>query len=364
MDQMSVARKSIAVSSSREVAFVFVSLSVFLTLVVSCANKNEYEQIDQSLREFNASGHFNGAILVAKGGKVLYDQAMGFADFPQGQPLGTGSVFYLASLSKQFTAMGIMMLKEQKKISYDQTLEPCFPELPPDAQKITVRNLLNHTSGLADYFDAGGFVQHGLTNQDVYRWLTSQPLNFEPGSEYRYSNSGYLLLSLLIEKISNQPFSTYMRENMFEPVGMVNTLVFDNPSTEIDGLAKGYDENKAPAGYSILTSGDGGIFSTTHDLFAWDRALYDNSLVSETTLDEALSATKLDDGTDSNYGFGWNIVEGGDGQIAYHTGELDGYQTFTWIDRKGRNAIIFLTNQGKSLAMWPIADRIRDILSG
>lgn len=358
-----MSKNSVAFGRLGKLASAFVSFSVSLTLVASCANKSEYEQIDQSLREFSDSGHFNGSILVAKGGKVVYDKAIGFADFSEGKPLGTGSVFYLASLSKQFTAMGIMMLEEQKKISYDQTLESYFPDLPPDAQKVTVRNLLNHTSGLADYFDSDGFVRPGLTNQDVYSWLTRQHLNFEPGSEYRYSNSGYVLLSLLIEKVSKQPFSVYMRENIFAPAGMVNTLVLDNPSTEIGGLAKGYDENKDPDGYDILTSGDGGIFSTIHDLFAWDRALYGNSLVSETTLDEAFSAAKLDDGTYSDYGFGWNVVEGGDGQIAYHTGELDGYQTFTWIDRKSRSAIVFLTNQGKSLEMWPIADRIRDILS-
>lgn len=329
----------------------------------SCTLKSPHDQIDQDMKYFYEKGSFNGAVLVASKGKILYDTAMGYADFISRRKLDTGSVFYLASLSKQFTAMGIMLLENRHRLSYKDPVIKYIPELPEYAKEITIQNLLNHTSGLKDYFESDTLVKPDLTNRQVLNWVEQQKgLEFHPGSKFQYSNTGYLLLSIVIEKLSKKTFPVFMNEMIFAPLQMSNTLVYDSEKPLIRNRAIGFSRDKKTDDYNILTTGDGGIFSTVHDLLKWDQGLYKGTLIHQKELSMAFTRPKLRDGKFSDYGFGWNINGEGKNKVVFHTGELNGYQSYIYRDPVHLNTIILLTNQGKAFEIGPVTEKILKVL--
>ena len=338
---------------------------LILTLVSlsACHIKDRKERIGELMTALNRKGDFNGSILVAENGNIIYDTAFGFANLLTREPLNDSSSFYLASVSKQFTAMAIMILKGQNKLSYNDTLTKFFPQFPAYANKITIRNLLMHTSGLPDYFGMGNLYRPGLNNQDVLNALIAQKkLNFYPGNRFSYSNSGYVMLAMIAEKVSGKPFNVFMKEFIFDPLGMKNTLVFDSSKPVIKNRAVGFNKNGELDDYEILTAGDGGIYSTTHDLFLWDQSLYHNKLVDSSTLAEAFHEAKLNNGSLSNYGFGWAIVRNANNKIIHHSGSLNGYRTAIYMDMENHNSIIILTNKGDAANVEAITRRILQIL--
>ena len=341
-----------------------VYLLCIIPLWQACTTRSRHNQISNVLENYYDDGAFNGCILVAERGSILIDTAMGMANFDTKKALTTTSSFYLASLSKQFTAMGIMLLEQQRKLSYEDPISKYVTPLPPFAQSISIRNLLNHTSGIPDYFESDTLVKPGLSNAQVLSWLNQQKgLDFKPGSKFFYSNTGYLLLSEIIKRVSQKSYPQFMKQMIFDPLQMQHTSVFDSTTPPIQNRAIGFNKNKDIDDYHILTTGDGGIFSTTHDLFKWDQALYNDTLLSPTALADAFRKPKLSNGNFSDYGFGWDIKEDESGRAVFHTGELNGYQTFIYRDIGKHNTIILLSNQGTALQMWPIANEILSILS-
>ena len=203
-----------------------------------------------------------------------------------------------------------MILEEKGKLSYDDKLSDYFPEFPEYAKNITIHHLLTHTSGIFDYFKKRQY-RNNLTNDDVLKFLTKQSeTDFEPGTEFSYSNSGYVLLSLIIERVTKIPYHKFLKENIFVPLGMENTLVFDESKPEVPNRAVGYKSNGKLNDYKILTTGDGGIYSTIEDLFLWDQALYTNKIVSKETLKSGYKPVKLTNGEKKNYGYGWGLEPG------------------------------------------------------
>ncbi len=264
-----------------------------LLFCASCAMKDPHHEIDKTMKDFYEKGSFNGAVLVAAKGTILYDTAMGYSDFSSGKKLDANNAFYLASLSKQFTAMGIMLLEHRHQLSYTDPVTKYIPELPAFARGITIQNLLHHTSGLADYLEVAGLVKPDFTNQQVLDWLKQQKsLAFHPGARFEYSNTGYVLLSLIIEKVSGKSFPVFMDEMIFTPLAMNNSKVYDTGKPVIEDRAIGFNRDKKKDDYNILTTGDGGIFSTTHDLFKWDQALYKEPLISQEALKAAFYPAK------------------------------------------------------------------------
>ncbi|HSZ33981.1 MAG TPA: serine hydrolase domain-containing protein [Puia sp.] len=336
---------------------------LILFFLSACHIKNNGERIGELMTALNRRGDFNGTILVAENGNIIYDTAFGFANLITREPLNDSSVFYLASVSKQFTAMAIMILKEQNKLSYCDTLTKFFPQFPAYANKITIRHLLTHTSGLPDYFAMDNFYKPGLNNQDVLNALIAQKeLKFYPGNEFSYSNSGYVMLAMIVEKVSGKPLNVFMKEFIFDPRGMKNTLVYDSSRPVIRNRAVVFNKNGELDDYNILTAGDGGIYSTTHDLFLWDQSLYQHKLVDSTTLAEAFHETKLNDGSPSYYGFGWAITGNSNNKIVHHNGGLNGYRTAIYRDMENHNTIILLTNKGNAANVDVITRRIAQIL--
>lgn len=321
------------------VVFLFTSYS-------TCFTQSKESQIDSLMLMLYNRGQFNGSVLVAEHGKVIYKNGFGKANIKESLDFTPGTPTYLASLTKQFTAMAIMMLAENGKLSYDDKLSKYYPEFPSYADKITIRNLLNHTSGISDYFGLG-IVHPGLRNDEVLKGLVKvDTLDFQPGEKFEYSNSGYVLLGMIIEKVSGLLFNIFLKRNIFDPLKMDNTVVLDTSNPEIKNKALGYDIFGNDYGNDILTMGDGGIYSTVEDLFKWDQALYTEILVKQSTLNEAFKPALLNDGSISNYGFGWGIIEYNGKKIVTHAGELNGFNTIILRQLTDHNTILFLTNIG------------------
>jgi len=325
----------------------WMAVSVFL---IGCGKKDskvEIKTLSQKIDSIFATvPDFSGVVLVAEKGKPIYHKAFGFANAETKQKLDTTSIFELASVSKQFTAMLIAMLQEEGRLGYDDLVEKYLPELP--YKGITIRHLLNHTSGLPDYqklMDERWDKSKVATNADILMYLKKfHPLSlFRPGEKYEYSNTGYVLLGSIVEKISGRDFVAFCRERIFNPLEMSSTNIrIKKEKDSIPNFALGYMYVKEKKRYVRADSfpssnytiwlggrkGPGRISSTTSDLLKWDRALYTEKLVTKQTLNEMFAPAKLNDGSLSDYGFGWMLRSDSVlGKIVYHTGDNPGYKT-------------------------------------
>jgi CubicO group peptidase (beta-lactamase class C family) len=295
-------------------------------------------------------GQFNGAVLVAEQGEIIYRKAFGKGNFQTGADFTPETSSNIGSVTKQFTAMAIMILAERKKLSYDDPVSKYIPEFSRSAHlcKITLRNLLTHTSGIPDYGDLGvddsGLDQKGL----IAALMKKKDALAKPGLKYRYSNPGYALLGIVVERVSGKRFGDFLEQEIFKPVGMSNTFVYDSPTKKNGRTAVGYGQfGQVDDSGPTAIPGDGGIYSTVDDLFKWDQALYTERLVHQSTLVEAFSPGKVEQGT-STYGFGWNIVDESGNKYLWHQGNQAGFRAFIGRRLTDRVTVIMLTNKGNS----------------
>jgi CubicO group peptidase (beta-lactamase class C family) len=295
-------------------------------------------------------GQFNGAILVAEKGDVIYRRAFGKANFQTGANFTPEIPSDIGSLTKQFTAMAIMILAERSKLNYDDPVSKYIPEFSgsPHVSKVTLRHLLTHTSGIPDYGDLGiddsGLTQKGL----IAAILEKEGLLSKPGQKYRYSNPGYSLLAIVVQRVSGKAFGDFLEQEIFEPVSMSNTFVYDGPGKKKALAAIGYDQfGQIDDGEPTAIPGDGGIYSTVDDLLKWDQALYTDKLVHQSTLSAAFTPGKVEEGS-STYGFGWNVTENGRDKYVWHTGSHAGFRAFVERRLTERVTVLMLTNKGNS----------------
>ena len=328
---------------------------------------------------------FNGNILVAEKGSVIYQQALGYADYNSKRMLNDNSVFELASLSKQFTAMGIMILKEKKQLSYEDNVNKFLPDFPYD--NITIRELLTHTSGLPEYEDQ--FEKHWdhrniAHNKDVVDMLKQvhDTLFFTPGTKWKYSNTGYAILALIIDRVGGMNYNEFMAKYIFKPLGMEHTFIYNTRRSNgkiPENYALGYVHSDSLKRYILPDSlksyeyvyyldgivGDGCVNSTIGDLFKWDRALYSTKLVSQASLDEMFSPlvqTSPND-TTSFYGFGEFIQPHSEkGKVISHTGGWPGYRNLFVRRPDIGETIIILSNNESSIPFFRAA--VESILNG
>ena len=332
-----------------------------------CAQNDHAKLISRFMNGQHDYFKFNGNVLVAEKGNIIYQQALGYADYNTKRALDDRSVFELASLSKQFTAMGIMICKERGLLSYEDNIKKFLPELPYD--NITVRNLLTHTSGLPSYetlFEKKWDRKRIAFNKDIIEMLQKEKdtLLFKPGSKWKYSNTGYALLAAIIEKVTGKTYNYFMTVNIFIPLGMKHTYIYNTRRTLKKmpvNYALGYVYSDSLKRYMLPDSlpafayvyyldgivGDGCVNSTTGDLFKWDRALYANKLVSEPALKEMLSplVQTLAADTTNFYGFGVMVQPRTDrGMVISHTGSWPGYSTMISRFTDNDQTIILLSN--------------------
>ena len=303
------------------------------------------DQVDASIAPFLANNQFSGVITIALEGKIIYQKTTGYRDFASRTPLKKTDLFELASVSKQFTSMVIMLLQEKGQLQFDDPVEQ-YLDIP--YKNITIRHLLTHTSGLPDYqaiMDQHWDKSKVANNDDILAYLRryAPPTRFVAGSQYEYSNTGYVLLASIAEKASGRDFTEICRTDIFQPLGMKDTdLRTPAERSAIPHFARGHIADSSqtiflPAdsfpssNYTIWLGhreGPGRISSTTNDLLKWDAALRNNRLIKKETLNEAYTPMLLNDGQISYYGFGWDIFDNQPNHtIVGHNGDNPGYKT-------------------------------------
>jgi len=318
------------------------------------------DRIHQLILQVHDSGYFDGAVLVADSTGVVYQGAFGLADREKKIPLNTGSLFYLASVSKQFTAAAVLFLLQEEKIRLDDQVVNYLPELPSVYNGITFRNLLNHTSGIPDYYEFAELYD-GFNNDDVLKvLLTIDRLEFQPGTRYRYSNSGYVLLSILVGRISEKTFADFLQTNAFNPAGLEHTVVFDEQAGPVTSRAIGYGQDSTITDYRFRTTGGGGIFSNVEDLYKWHHALTVYRILPQDIQELAYQPAVLNNDSTAYYGFGWEIDPENPRHVS-HGGNLEGFRTFfnRYLDQD--IAIILLSNNSSD-RLEEMADSIYAIL--
>lgn len=338
----------------------FLSIFILLTTITNAVAQNKTAELDKLMNQAHANGVFNGSILVAENGKVIYRKGFGYANKETKQLLKPEFCFDLASVSKQFTAMGIMILKERNKLSYDDKITKYFPEFPAFGKDITIRNLLNNTSGMPLYQPFAN--KDNLTNAEILKIIEErEALDANIGERYVYNNAGYVMLGLIIEKVSNMSLAEFLKENIFKPLKMKNSFVGDAPKIDLKNRALGYSVIGELDDYTVSHTGSTSLFSNVDDLFLWDQALYTEKLVSKKTIEEALSPAVLNNGSLSNYGFGWFLTP--EKKSVNHSGSDFGYRTFIMRDLDKKNSYIWLTNAGNAISKDMINVAIENILA-
>jgi CubicO group peptidase (beta-lactamase class C family) len=355
------------------VSILFISTTIF--------GQTKAQRLDSLFSKLYKSGKFNGNILVAEKGKAIYQNSFGIGNEEQKEKLNLNTIFELMSVSKQFTAMAIVLLKEQGKLSYDDPINMYLPTLE-NYSDITIRHLMNHTAGLPDYqelLDSLFDKSRIATNKDVVQLLQKHRIKrfFEPNSAYQYAQTGYALLASIIEAVSKEKYADFMKNHIFKPFNMRHSFVYThrlNPK-KIKKYAFGYVQDSLKKyvlpddlpDFRGVVSHDGviggrGIHSTLSDLFIWDKALKNNQLISQKVFDEIYSSAILKNGVKSDYGFGMKIENSSEyGRILRHTGGSYGYAICFERHLSKDYTIIILQNHDWDYITMPTKE-VREIL--
>ena len=361
--------------------FLIITLLVNILTVVACSNAEKKQQkviqkainrdslalvynadegdsvIHEIMLRLHERSGFNGNVLVAKKGKILYQNTFGWADYLMRDSLKIDSRFELASASKPFTAIGIMKLVEKGKLSLDQTVNDFYPEFPyPD---VTISQLLSHRSGLPDYiYFLDGIWEDkkvGVTNQEAMRLLIEhKPMRYGvPDGKHFYNNTNFMVLASIIEKVTGQDFAVYMQDEIFQPAGMKNTAflskaIYDKIPTDVVGHDKIW-RRSVVQNFLDGPLGDKGMYSTVQDLYLFDLALRDGRVVNPALADSTYveRTWKLDRNL-FGYGYGWRLFEYPDNPIVYHTGWWHGFKSLYVRDLKNEITIVLLTNMANN----------------
>ncbi len=330
------------------ILFILV-LPLYLTGCKSTEGLIHSDQIislDKDLKSLQEDGRFNGAVLVAQNEDIIFMNTYGYTDYTRTKRLTPQSSFRLASVSKQFTAAAIMILKDRIQLDFDDDITQYLQEL--DYEGITIRHLLNHTSGLVEIYQLDDKYFQGLTiltNPDVLNIFKEHPidLNFSPGSKFSYSNTGYIFLSEIISRISGLTFEAFLKNEIFEPLKMENSSVVNLLSSKdvLPNRTRGFigdsDNSYTPVDG---VSGDGSVFLSIEDFLLWAKALRENSIISESTWKEALSHAILNNGKKSYYGFGWFLSR--DNSFIQHSGEWLSARTYIKMDLINNGLVVVL----------------------
>jgi CubicO group peptidase (beta-lactamase class C family) len=318
-------------------------------LLSSCATAGPpvKSRIDAIMREYDGSVP-GASVLVVRNGAPVIRAVYGFSDLEAHIAATPATNYRLASVTKQFTAASILLLAQDGRLQLDDRVRKWLPALPEVAEPITIRHLLTHTSGLIDYEDV---IPPEMTRQlhdaDVLEILQTQNRTyFAPGTSYRYSNSGYALLALIVGRASGLSFASFLRSRIFLPLGMNDTVAYEEGVSTVARRAYGYSETngawvRTDQSQTSAVLGDGGIYSSIDDLEKWDAALYDERLLRASSLKMAFTpATPTDDPT-VEYGFGWRIT----GETLWHSGETMGFRNVIVRYPRRHLSVVVLTNR-------------------
>lgn len=329
---------------------------LFLFFLISHASAQltpvQQQKIDSLFTKWNIPNHPGGTVGIMQNGKTVFSKAYGLASLEYLVPNTPQTLFNVASVSKQFTAMGIVLLHLQGKVSLDADIRTYLPELPEFEAPVTLRHMLHHTSGLRSIHGllelAGWRADDARNNKDLFRFMKQQQdLNFKPGSEYLYCNTGYMFMADIIEKVTGEKFAAWMKKSVFEPLGMPSTYVEDkydrvvpNNATSYYPTREGFDRAVEYWGYV----GSGNIHSNTQDLLSWLKNFHDPQPGWEKAFTTLLTLDKLNNGEDNNYAFGLSLSEFNNVRRIDHSGAIGGYRSFACTYPEQQLSIVVLTN--------------------
>lgn len=367
-----------------------------LIIFTSCKNKKIKEPnftyvknekttlLDTLYTELYKNGEFNGNVLIAEKGEIIFQKSFGLAKEETQEKLNKETIFELASVSKQFTAMGIFLLEKEGKLSISDTLSKYIPELN-FYKNITIKNLLTHTGGLPDYMrlmEKEWDKSKIATNEDVIKVFEKikPKIEFKPNEKWEYSNTGYLLLATIIERVSKKSFEEYLTYKIFKPLKMNNTFVYRRryKPRKIENYANGYmysdslqkkilPDDLGKDFYCVYLDGivgDGMVNSNLIDLLKWDRALYTEKLITNSDKEKIFKSYKTLKNEETDYGFGWFIKDDKTyGKTVYHSGGWAGYITYMERNMDNDKTIIILQNNNTNKTKLPIKNT-RRILFG
>ena len=355
--------------TARRTAHAVVAAAALLSLA---CHPDPVKRIDALLAPLSSDRDPGVAVMVIRDGAVLYSAGVGLADVERASRIGRRTAFDIASCSKQFTAMLAMILHEEGRLDYDTPVVRFLPEISRFGDTMTVRHLLTHTSGLPDYYDAlarAGSPSAWVSNNDALAYLARQgePV-FPPGDRFQYSDSGYEMLALVLERVAGEPFGDLLRRLILDPLQMKDTVLRDRPDVPVPNRARGY----TPLGKDFAPSpphpldclvGSGALNTTLDDLYRWDQALAGDRLVRRATLEEALRPMRLNDGSESPYAFGWFLKRDLWHRRLEHPGSWLGYQSFIVRYPDDRFTVVLLANRS-DIDLQDLAGRILRICLG
>lgn len=331
------------------------------------------KKIDSLFKKWDNNNSPGCALGIVKDGRLIYKRGYGMANLDHNVPISPKSVFNIASISKQFTAMSILLLAKQGKLSLDDVLQKYLPELPRYQSPITIRHLIHHTSGIRNFIDlhelAG--MRHEdvhLTDDDFLGLIARQKeLNFKPGNEYLYSNSGYFLLGLIVKRASGMSLREFAEENIFQPLGMYNTHFHDDRNLVVKNRTNAYLP-RSSGGFAVAiidnneSVGASGLYTSVEDLFLWDQNFYNNKLGGGPDLiSDALSPGKLNNGEKIGYAFGLGINEYKGLKRISHGGSGMGFKSAMYRFPEQNFSVICLCNAGYDIDPGGLADQVADI---
>lgn len=322
----------------------------------------KFAQIDALFKSYQVENNPGAAVMIIHNKQVIYQKGFGLANVEENIKVSANSNFRLASVSKQFTAMAVLQLIEQGRLSLDLTINEIFPEFPAHGETISIRDLLRHTSGLIDY---ESLVPEEQTEQvsdlDVLNMMMKQEAGYFPaGEKYQYSNSAYAMLAIIVEKISSQTFSDYLQQHIFNPAKMQSSLAYNKSRHTIENRAYGYsigefgDIQRTDQSVFSAVLGDGGIYSNLNDLYRWDQALYRYNLLNKQLMTETFRDQKNNSGEDINYGYGWRLENYRSLSVKYHTGISKGFRNVIYRIPSEQFTVVILTNRNSDAELSPL----------
>ncbi|MGA8075581.1 MAG: serine hydrolase domain-containing protein [Candidatus Acidiferrales bacterium] len=345
---------------SRHVVLFFIILSVSFTasaIQISGAQSEPGAGVDSYIESQLRDQHIPGlALAVVHDSKLVKSQGYGLANIELKVPVKPETVFQMGSIGKQFTATAVLLLAEDGKLSLDDPIAKYFPTAPRTWRNITIRRLLNHTSGLADYTDdtyvrPGGLIPlHAeLSDDEIFRRFTTLPFDFKPGEKWKYSNTGYAILGFLIHKVSGQSYGEFLDARVFKPLGMSTTRVISE-SEIIPNRSAGYllvkdeiqNQNWVAPHWNTLA--DGALYSTTADMAKWDAALSAGAILKPASYAQMWTPAPLNNGKNYPYGFAWDITEINGHRLLEHGGAWQGFTAHYARYPDDHLSVIVLTN--------------------
>lgn len=338
--------------------YICILMSMFLVIGTGVLAQNksttEFDKILSA--QFKADGP-GCAALIMNNGQVVYRKAFGKANLELNVPMKSEMIFRIGSITKQFTAVAILQLEEQGKLSLQDEITKFIPDYPTHGYKITVEHLLTHTSGIKSYTGMKEFttnvMRKDMTPKELIDFFKDQPMDFEPGTKYLYNNSGYALLGYIIEQVSGESYAQYLENHIFKPLGLKNTS-YDNSTNIVKNRVPGYSKTDSAftnTAYISMTLpfAAGSLLSTVDDLYSWTKGVRSGKIIKPQTFQKALEPYKLKDGSSTGYGYGLEVGEIFGSQAIWHNGGINGFLTMgIYLPKEDLFVAVFSNCDGNS----------------